>query len=289
MKGHIINKIFLCVYALAAFAANATASDALTVVLKNGSELTGFISRQRPGEKFTFSSSKSIMALPGKDIFSIRYVEHPEDSLPADWKKWADENDAYVTDGGRRTLVLSEIITKSGTVKQVRILEKGVRVRYLSFSPQVFSLGWDSIESVKADKRPKLLISGVNRRYILASGEEYEGQYLGEIPGKTLSILLDNGIIEVLDSEEVVTDRCIKLNPLQSLYEQSMLVDIIITKDSTCHTGIVYERNYPAGNSSDKDHLLLQLGDGSTERINLDEIDEYLKEKNPGYREMTGE
>ncbi len=280
-------KTFLFGFVLIAGLATASAQDNLTVVLKDGTELTGFISRQRPGENFSFSTSKAVVLLPNKDVKSIVDNEIQIGSLSSEWKNWAEENDAFDGTGDKRTLLLSDIITNSGTVNRVRILEKGAKVRYLELSPNTYSLSWDTIEVVKAEKRPKLLLSGVNRRYKLASGMEYEGQYIEEVPGETMSLLRDNGVIEVFNTEEVMKDYRIKINPNQTLLEQADLIDIVQMKNGANYRGIIFERNYSESGNISSDYLLIQLDNGTTMSLNLADIVEYRKEKNPNYKPQT--
>ncbi len=280
-------KTFLFGFALIAGLATVSAQDNLTVVLKNGTELTGFISRQRPGENFSFSTSKAVVLLPNKDVKSIVDNEIKVGSLSQEWKKWAEENDAFEGDGNNRTLLLSDIIYTDGSINRVRVLERGAKVRYLELSPSTYSLSWDTIEVVKAERRPKLLLSGVNRRYKLASGMEYEGQYIEEVPGETMSLLRDNGVIEVFKTEEVIKDKRLKINPNQTLLEQSDLIDIVQMKHGSNHRGIIFERNYSENNNITNDYLLIQLDNGTTMSINLADIVEYRKEKNPNYKPIT--
>ncbi len=280
-------KTLLFGFALIAGLATVSAQDNLTVVLKNGTELTGFISRQRPGENFSFSTSKAIVLLPNKDVKSIVDNEIKVGSLSQEWKKWAEENDAFEGDGNNRTLLLSDIIYTDGSINRVRVLERGAKVRYLELSPNTYSLSWDTIEVVKAERRPKLLLSGVNRRYKLASGMEYEGQYIEEVPGETMSLLRDNGVIEVFKTEEVIKDNRLKINPNQTLLEQSDLIDIVQMKNGSNHRGIIFERNYSENNNITNDYLLIQLDNGTTMSINLADIVEYRKEKNPNYKPIT--
>ncbi len=282
-----VTKALLFSFALIAGLATASAQDNLTVVLKDGTELTGFISRQRPGENFTFSTSKAVVLLPSKEVKSIVDNDVKASTLSPEWKQWADENDAYDGVGVGKTLLLSDIITNSGSINRVRILEKGAKVRYLELSPNSYSLSWDTIEVVRADKRPKLLLSGINRRYKLASGMEYEGQYVEEVPGETMSLLRDNGVVEVFNTEEVMKDNRFKINPNQTLNEQSDLIDIVQMKNGSTHRGVIFERNYSDSDEITNDYLLIQLENGTTMSLNLADIVEYRKERNPNYKPVT--
>lgn len=282
-----VTKTLLFGFALIAGFATASAQDNLTVVLKDGTELTGYISRQRPGENFTFTTSKATVLLPSKDVKSIVDSDVKITSLSSEWKEWAEKNDAYDGVGNTRTLLLSDIITNNGSINRVRVLEKGAKVRYLELSPNTYSLNWDTIEIVRADKRPKLMLSGVNRRYKLASGMEYEGQYVEEVPGQTMSLLRDNGVIEVFNTEEVMKDNRFKINHNQTLLEQSDLIDIVQLKNGGTHRGVIFERNYSDSDEITNDYLLIQLENGSTMSVNLADIVEYRKEKNPKYKPIT--
>lgn len=264
-----------------------SAQDNLTVVLKDGSELTGYISRQRPGEDFTFATSKAIVFLPSKGVKSIVDSNVKASSLSKEWQQWAEDNDAYEGNGSNESLLLSDIITDNGSINRVRILEKGAKVRYLELTPNTYTLNWDTIEVVKAEKRPKLMLSGVNRRYKLASGMEYEGQYVEEVPGETMSLLRDNGVIEVFNTEEVMKDVRFKINPNQTLLEQSDLIDIVQMKNGAIHRGVIFERNYSESDEITDDYLLIQLDNGTTMSLNLADISEYRKERNPDYKPMV--
>lgn len=279
-------KLLTLALAMIAGLTTAAAQDNITVVLKDGTELTGYISRQKPGEDFTFASSKAIVTLPSKDVKSIVDNDMKLKSLSPQWIEWAEENDVYRGVGDNKSLVLSDIITEKGTINRVRILEKGAKVRYLELTPNSYTLNWDTIQVVKAEKRPRLLLSGMNRKYRLSSGMEYEGQYIEEVPGETTSLLCDNGVVEVIKTDDIRKDCRIIMNPNQTLFEQSDLIDIVKLKDNTSYRGVIIERNF-SDNDVKKDFLVIKLSNGDTRTLNLDDIVEYCKEPNPDYRPET--
>ena len=174
------------------------------LLLKNGSELEGYISMQRPGKDFTFIAEKAIIYMPGTEIKSIVDHEVSIKQLSFGWIEWAEKNDAFEGLGDNRILILSDIITKERTISRVRILEKGAKIKYLEMNNNSYSLNWDTIAVVKAEKRLKTALTGINRIYKLENGQEYEGQYVEEVPGKTLSLYQDNGVVEVFETDKVV-------------------------------------------------------------------------------------
>jgi small nuclear ribonucleoprotein (snRNP)-like protein len=294
-----IKKILVLAIALSGFVA-VDAQSNLKVVLNDGSELVGYISRQRPGEDFTFTSSKAVLTVPAQDVKSVVDIDVKYDSLSDEWKAWADENDAVVGVGDNRILSLSDIVTANGMVSHVRIIERGSKIKYLELSPNTHTLKWDDLVVVKCDKRPKMLLSGVNRKYKVTSGLEYEGQYVEEVPGQTLSLYRDNGVVEVFNTVDVVKDSRLAVNPNQSLLEQSDLIDIVELRNGETYKGIIFERDYFGFDDLDSiavkksnnklvqhDYLLIQLEDESKANILLNDIVEYRKEKNDNYNPIT--
>ena len=249
------------------------------IILKNGSELEGYISMQRPGKNIVFTAERAVIYMSGKDVKSIVDHEVNFTELTPSWKKWAEETDSYVGVGDNKMLVLSDIVTADGIISRVRVLEKGAKIKYLELNENSHSLNWDTIAVIRADKRRTTALSGTNRVYRLASGVEYEGQYVEEVPGKTLSLYRDNGVIEVFNTVDVVKYSKRKINPNQSLFEQDELLDIVLMKDGTIFKGIIIEQNYNDISESDN-YLLLQKEDGVTQSIKLKDVVEYKKEPN---------
>ena len=99
--------------------ANATIVQKL--LLKNGSELEGYISVQRPGENFTFTTERAVIYLLNKDL-KESIVDHEVNikQLSPEWIKWAENNDAFEGLGDNRTLKLSDIRTAKGMAYKVR-------------------------------------------------------------------------------------------------------------------------------------------------------------------------
>lgn len=184
------------------------AQDNQKVILKDGSELVGYISRQRPGENLTFTTKRAEIMVNAENVKSIVDHQVSVNNLSNEWKLWADKNDALMGNGDNAYLVLSDIITTKGTVNHVRILERGVKVKYLELIPNNYSLSWDTIARINVAPRHKLQLTGINRKYKLRSGLEYEGQYVEEIPGKTLSLLQAKSPLDTLKALPLSTAYC---------------------------------------------------------------------------------
>lgn len=273
------------------------AQENLHLHLTDGSVLTGYISRQKPGEAITFASDSAVVilgasaadTLPSRRVRSI--VDHRIRlaDLPAAWRSWAARHaESVVGRGDDAALLLSDIVLcDDSTIGQVRILERGAKVKYLELAPNSYTLTMDRIAVIKADRRPRELLSGVDRRYKLRSGMEYEGQYVEEVPGKTLSLYQRDGVIRVFARDEVLRDNRVKINPDLSLFEQSSLVDIVQLRDGSSRRGIIIERNYSDSDTITSDYLLIQSERGEIHSVDLADVVEYRKERNPSYRRVT--
>ena len=254
------------------------------LILKNGSELEGYISMQRPGENFTFTAERAVVYMADTMILDIKPQEVKIKDLSTDWIKWAEENDAFIGIGDNRKLLLSNIVTKNKTtINRVRILEQGAKIKYIEIGNNNYSLNWDAIALIKVEKRPKTLLSGIDRTYKTIDGKEFTGQYVEEVPGQTLSLYREtDGVVEVFKTTDVVKYTMHKINPDQTLYEQSELLDIIRLKNGSLMKGIIIEQNFNNKESS-KDYLLLQKENGTIQSIKLADIEEYRKETNQQY------
>lgn len=255
------------------------------ILLKNGSELEGYISQQRPGNSFTFTTERAVIYMSGKGIIPSDYEIKIKDLSPA-WIEWAEKNDAFIGLGDNRVLVLSDINAQGKTISRVRILEKGAKIKYLEIGNNSYNLNWDTIAVVKGETRSKTALTGINRIYKLENGQEYEGQYAEEVPGKTLSLLCDNGVVEVFETNKVIKYSMRKINANQTLLEQCQLLDIVQLKNNKGFLkGIIIEQNF-SNKTPSENYLLLQTENGATQSIKLADIEEYRKEVNPNYKPL---
>ena len=240
---------------------------------------------QRPGENFTFTTERAIIHMADTNVQSIVPQEISIKDLSAEWVKWAEQNDAFIGIGDNRKLLLNDIITKNNTtIKRVRILERGAKIKYLEIGNNNYSLNWNAIALIKIEKRPKTALSGIDRTYKTIDGREFTGQYVEEVPGQTLSLYRETDeVVEVFKTTDVVKYSMHKINPKQTIFEQSELLDIIRLKNGSLMKGIIIEQNFNDKQPSEA-YLLLQMESGITQSIKLADIEEYRKETNQQYR-----
>lgn len=276
------------------------------VYLKNGSVLNGYIQKQDKNDNITFRSESATICVSGKNATTTDRVYKISD-LDKKWIEWAEKNDAFNGIGDSRTLTLNEVIFNHNnsydtndsvavidddmgvfenefkishpSVMKVRVLEKGLKIKYLELTPNTYNFNWEDIESVKADKREKTVLSGIDRIYQLKNGQEVRGQYAGE-SYNTLSLYTNSGMVETFDIDNVIKYFYKPLNPNQDIIEQSELIDVVRTKSNGTYRGIIVERNFADGSN----YLIIQQQTGASQMLKFSDITEYTKEENPEYK-----
>lgn len=279
-----LKTILTLVIAVASTTVMATNEPFEKLVLKNGSELEGFTSIQRPGEELVFSSSKALICLTKADVISVDCHDVPLNQLSERWKTWADKNDAYNGSGNSRTLSLCDIRTKDRVVSNVRLVSDGAIVQYLELSPDTYTLKWDSVRLVTRPKREKTLMSGLNYIVQYSGGVDIQGQCVEQVPGKTLSILNSKNIKEAINVSQINKQRIVPVNPGQSLFEQSPLTDELVLKNGSVVKGIITETSY--GQNDADNHIVVTNESNMPQMVMIKDIVEYRKMENSKYKPL---
>lgn len=251
------------------------------IYLKDGTVLSGYIQKQDGNGNLTFRSDIAEVCLKGKDVTISNEKAYNFRDLDNAWVEWADKNDAFVGVGDNRSLELADITSKVKTISKVKILERGEVVKYLEMTPNIYTISWKDVESIKGEKRPKTALSGINRIYLLKSGMEYEGQYAEE-NDSMLALYLNNGMRQSFKINDVVKYTFRPINPNQDIFAQSELLNIVRTSNGSETKGIIIEQNYTSNNDSEN-YFLIQQQSGAIQSIKLSEIVETRKEENPQY------
>ena len=273
------------------------------IELKNGSLLEGYIQLQDGSGNMIVHTDKAYIVVnsANADVFD-RQVKIGV--LDEKWKEWADQNDAYSGKDDNRTLTLNEVTFKNNsqdTVKQksknlafesylinslrsaanVKVLERGVTVKYLELSPNNYKVAWGDIKDIKADRREKTALSGINRIYELKNGKTFEGQYAGETEN-SLKLFMESGLVQSFNVDDVVKYTFRPINPDQDIFEQSKLIDVVKLYNSGVVRGVILEQNYSSKKDSEN-LFLIQTATGTIQTIKVSDIAELRKEENAKY------
>lgn len=303
-----MKKIFVAFVALFVM----TAANAVVVqkmVLKNGTVLCGYIQQQDGNGTMTFHSDNAIVCVDSY-IVSINDDVRSENSLDGNWKEWAEENDAYVNRNGANELVLNNLsfhrydnpndtvayvsknkdewgfedyLAETGKViRGVKVLERGVKVKYVELTPNTYVVSWNDIFSIKADRRPKNALSGMDRVYQLKSGLTVEGQYAEETLN-TMGLYLKGGLTQTFNLDDVVKFNLRPVNVNQDIFEQSELIDVIRRKNGGELRGLIIEQSQTSGKNAEK-YFLIRQPNGTMESVLVSTIAELRKEENPQFK-----
>ena len=173
------------------------------IILKDGSVINGFIQKQDGNGNLTIQSEQAIICLKGNDATIFNEKKYKVQSLDKAWIEWAEKHNAFEGDKDNRTLLLCDIsVKKNREIQKVRILERGVVLKYQDMTPATYSVKWEDVKAIQEEKRSQTALSGLNRTYFLKSGVEYEGQFYEETDS-TLSLYLSDGIIQSFNIDDV--------------------------------------------------------------------------------------
>lgn len=276
-----MKRILFLLIALCALWVESNAIVVQKVYLKDGSVLNGYIQRQEGDGKLTIHTDYATICINNGKATVAGEQAYGENALSQAWKDWAEKNDEFQGAKGNRTLWLGNVLV-NGVLKasMVKILESGATVRYLEMSPNTYKVDWKNVKAIKGDKRNKTALSGINRIYQLRNGEQCEGQYAEETDS-TLSLYLPNGSVRSFKIDDVIKYVFKPINPNQSLFEQSPLIDIVKANHAE-YRGVIIEQNY-SSKKDNENYVLISLETGAIQSVKVSDITETMKEENKQY------
>jgi len=276
-----MKRILFLLVALCALGTEVKAIVVQKVYLKDGSVLNGYIQRQEGDGKLTIHTDYATICINNGKATVAGEQAYGENALSQAWKDWAEKNDEFQGAKDNRTLWLGNVLV-NGVLKtsMVKILESGATVKYLEMSPNTYKVDWKDVKAIKGDKRNKTALSGINRIYQLRNGEQCEGQYAEETDS-TLSLYLANGSVRSFKIDDVIKYVFKPINPNQSLFEQSPLIDIVKTNHAE-YRGVIIEQNY-SSKKDNENYVLISLESGAIQSVKVSDIVETMKEENKLY------
>lgn len=302
-----MKKLFAIVFTALAIhgTANADNRNERSVIQKlttqNGSVLFGYVEQKDGKGNLTFHSDSAIIYIENKNI-SITERSFTINSLDKVWINWAESHDAFIGVGDSRTFVLNDIINNAiyssdsekvelgkanpllknrAAVSNVKVLEKGVKIKYIELTPNTYTLSWQDVATIKAERRSKTALSGINYIFQKSNGESYEGQYAEETYS-TISLYMADGMMQTFNTNDIVKYTYRPINPNQDLFEQSELVDVINQTNAPSVNGIIVEQNFTSDNNTEN-YLLVREATGSIRSIRVSDIVNVRKERNDKY------
>lgn len=300
MKKTIMSLLLLAVCSIA------TATVTQKFYLKNGSVLNGFIKQQDTNGNIVVKTESAIVSLSSFDV-ETEDIRMNANDLSKEWKKWAEENDAWIGYGTDKALTLSNVtagvgldsiardpetmnfeerLKENGTLfRNVKIMERGTNIRFLELAPNTFTINWNDIERIEGMRRPKNTLTGIMRTYTLKDGSTITGEYAGET-FETISVFKKDGTVETMSADQIKSLSLAGINPGQDIIEQSKLLDVITLKSGRKRTGVVTEQ-YNGGATASANYILLRESNGTTINIRTSDVASLGKTENPAYKPVT--
>lgn len=257
--------------------ANAYAQSIELAYMKSGSVVEGYIAEQTPGKHITFKTTKATIVV-NRDTLRNKVIEQvPLETLSKEWKEWAEQNNKYIENEGKRKLELATLEFNNIVYSKVYLLEKGSLIKFIDLTPGNYTFKWNDMYRTAKNKRPDNLFSGLKEILVLSDNSLVEGQIIEQYPGTNLKIATDDG--EVLtykfsDVKQILTE---KINDKLDLWSQIPLLDKIKVKgDSAELVGFISSRTLG-------EKIVFEFEDGSKRTIPQSQVTYYAKIPNEKY------
>lgn len=291
---------FACLWLFSAQYADAQKVE--TLVLSDGTELTGYVSVQNFNDGVTFYSVESKIVMPSEYVHLCTDYMEKYDNLSSEWKEWADANNWNPDEDfnlntielkhkslpfaqpKKFTIADSEELKKNSEIPDVHILMKGDRIIFVDMHPYTFTLSWDVIECQKRQPRDEQQLNGLVD--VLRKGgksEELKGTIVEQKPGKEIQLQNSNRLIEVLKADDIVSIRKERVNADQTLLQQSPLIETIVLKTGEGITGLIKEQNFDVDDGKGYSIMTVEQADGSSRIVPHVDVKEILRKPNPDY------
>lgn len=270
-----MHKLGLTLLALVT-SANMFSQNLEQVHLKDGSVIEGFICEQIPGKNITVQGCKASMVVNADSLISSSESVIPVGELSTEWKSWLMEQNVTPD-----AIKLSTLKFPNTEYKDVRILENGDVIKFLSLSSKQYHVDWnDMLKTVKVD-RPVGQFSGLNDVLIMKDGSKHVGQVSEQIPGKNVKINLSKDNAITVNSAQIVEMQSVPASDQLSIIEQSPLLDrIYVEGSSNAIDGVIVKRR------TSKDLTIHTKEDGDITYA-IRDITKYQKVPNADYKVLT--
>lgn len=208
-----------------------SAQNVEKIYMKSGSVVEGYIAEQKPGKYITFQTIKAIIVV-NSDSLQNKIIERvPLEALSKEWRDWAEQNNKYIENDGKKQMELTTLEFKNSVFPKVFLLEKGSLIKFIDLAPNKYTFKWGDMYRTVKNKRPENLFSGLKEVLVLIDNTKITGQIIEQFPGKNLKIATDKGEVLSFKFSQVKQIKTEKLNDKLDLWSQVQLLDRIEIMD----------------------------------------------------------
>ncbi len=255
---------------------NAHTQNLEQIHLKDGSVIEGYICEQIPGKSVTVQGCKATITAGSDSLISSSESIIPVGSLSTEWKSWLMEQNVTPD-----AVKLSTLKFPHSEYKDVRVLENGDAIKFLSLTLRQYVIDWDNLEKTVKTSRPAEQFSGINDVLIMKDGSKHIGQVSEQYPGKTIKICLSKDNAITVSSSQIIEMQSEPASEQLTIIEQTPLFDRIYVKGKTTPTeGLIVKRR------TSKNLTILTRNDGELTYA-IRDIVKYQRFPNPNYKVLT--
>lgn len=294
------NKVIILIALLCLFVGTSFGNHRYeTLVLQDGSRIEGYILSQSSQHGIMFQAERSYIKIPKSAIKMTIDRRVSYNALDAAWKEWVDEDKKVLNKN--QEILLSEITIdnkfspdtvaderddysafKQATIyHQVRFVSKGSICEFLDISARKFHFSWDDISEIKSAEPDPMLLNGLVT--IIETGyDQYKGNIISQIPGESLSILTEDGIIIDLETSTIKKIRKEVINEKDNLKHQTLLIETIELNNNKKISGVITEQDFvPRADGSTS--ITIEQFDGTQQTFNRNEVIQIHKAVNKNF------
>ncbi len=274
------NRLYYIIVIMLSVNVNTFAQNIEQIYMKSGSVVEGYIAEQKPGKHIAFQTTKATIVV-NSDSLQNRIIERvPLESLSNEWKDWAEQNNKYIENEGRKQLELTTLEFKNSVFPKVFLLEKGSLIKFIDLAPNKYTFKWGDMYRTVKSKRAENLFSGLKEVLVLTDNTKITGQIIEQFPGKDLKIATEKGEVLSFKFSQVKQIRTEKLTEKLDLWSQIQLLDKITVKgESSELIGFISSRTLGK-------ELVFEFEDGSKQTIQQNQVTSYAKIPNEKYVEV---
>ena len=268
-----MKRIFILALLIAPVIASAQVIE--EVYSKEGSVYSGYISEQHPGKQMSVYVEYAYMVFNKADVVDSRKDYYDFNLLP-------DRSKALIRDiCDTSSLYLTSLMYKGQHYENLYVKEVSETAYYAySLAPRTYILPWNSI--VKICKVPlEGYPYGIREVVTLKNGERIVGQILEQETAKGMTIKDVDGRLHRVNSNDVLSVLVEKISDKHNMWEQTPLLDRIVTADGTMLEGLITSRIL-----GQNVNLLMKFS-SEPQQLRVENIKKYQKTRNKEFNKYV--
>lgn len=206
-----------------------------TVYCKDGSEYSGYISRQIPGNNVTVNAVMAKIVVRNINVRESRYVRVPLSCLTDVAGRYLKQNKLANGD----SVDVYTVTTDKTTYDEVLVVKRGNdSMTLLSFANTSYVLPWSSLKSTSKSPDNYQITEEVR----LKSGSSIEGVITDQVIGSSLTLKTLKGSCDIKMSDITSISSRIETKDKKELWKKLPLFDSLTMLDGTEYEGYIVSR-----------------------------------------------